>query len=739
MRATRLAGAAIALVLLRTCASGVEIAGFPETTPASPMTVVVSWDTDLPGDSLVEYGVEGVYPHVVYDPALVTEHSVTVPLFETEIVYDFRVSSADGITEPAIGYDWYLNQPDLVTFQYPENGQTVTGEVRLKGCAAQPRVEVLSAAFEVVSNDTGLTVFVGVDNDGTDLIYGTEPAPEGDGWSAYWDTGVCAEGGYTARVTMNTAIGVYFGSRQVWLDHTPPVPEITSPPFGGRCYGVVPVTASGAQGANQVLFFEQQAPVIVSLPTVSFIQGQYNWPPEKPGKYMCHPCAQASILWTNPQVRNYYTNHPYNPNHSETVGRQLLVYNLADKKGTTAGGTSDDGAKSGSQLVLGNLKEKCPGFDWKYNEITGPIDMKKLKKAMTEPAGKVQGVGICIRGPNGWGHAMAVSKVDDNQKKDEKGNPYNEVTFTNPANGKSETYRVSPNGTLTYPASGPNQFTASMGSGFQMTGSPPPAGERASASDGWQPIGADLDPSDGWSVMWDTTAKPPGLYFLKAVATDPDGSAGEDMSEVALPAQSGFEAAKSQPDGMPADFTGLCSVTHADGSDWWIEDSDRAYGIGVIGGAEVSRDAVVTSIEGSMVTVDGERKIAAYGVTLSRAVQAVTPLGMSNRAIVGGDRSYDAATGAGQRGVEGFFGLNNVGLLVRTWGLIQTGALSSSGGFFFIDDGSGVILKCAAPEGVVLPLEGDYVGVTGISSCELVEGALVRVLRVRDQADIMPL
>ena len=99
---------------------------------------------------------------------------------------------------------------------------------------------------------------------------------------------------------------------------------------------------------------------------------------------------------------------------------------------------------------------------------------------------------------------------------------------------------------------------------------------------------------------------------------------------------------------------------------------------------------------------------------------------------IGGADLLDTTSGFGQKGITGGLGLNNIGLLVKTWGEVI--AVSSS--YFTIDDGTDVKVKCFAPAGVTLPNLGDYVSVTGISSCVKVRQELHRVLRIRDQYDI---
>ena len=108
---------------------------------------------------------------------------------------------------------------------------------------------------------------------------------------------------------------------------------------------------------------------------------------------------------------------------------------------------------------------------------------------------------------------------------------------------------------------------------------------------------------------------------------------------------------------------------------------------------------------------------------------------MTNKSLGGGDWQYDPVTGKGQVGVEGGLGLNNVSLLVKTWGRVKSidpGTLS-----FVIDDGSGVNLKCLAPTAVSMPAVNQYVAVTGVSSCEAgLSDKPVRLLRAREPTDI---
>ena len=166
---------------------------------------------------------------------------------------------------------------------------------------------------------------------------------------------------------------------------------------------------------------------------------------------------------------------------------------------------------------------------------------------------------------------------------------------------------------------------------------------------------------------------------------------------------------------------------------FYIEAADRSSGIRVesVGHGFIEDDTVY--VKGYLRTNShDERYIEPVTITPTGSGD-ITPLGMPNRSIGGGD-SLDSVTGFGQRGVLGGFGLNNIGLLVTTWGAFTK--LDNS--TFTVDDGSGPV-KCIVPAGVTLDPAWTYVAVTGISSCEQDGGVLHRLLRVRSAADIVPL
>lgn len=132
------------------------------------------------------------------------------------------------------------------------------------------------------------------------------------------------------------------------------------------------------------------------------------------------------------------------------------------------------------------------------------------------------------------------------------------------------------------------------------------------------------------------------------------------------------------------------------------------------------------SLEGVVRTnANGERYIHATTATGS-AGSAVQPFYLGVRSIGGVQRGMQEGITSG--------GVNNIGLLVKTSGKYTY----ISPDTFTIVDGSGESAKCITTNGITLNPTWSSVTVTGVVSCEKVEGKLKRLIRVRNQSDIAP-
>ncbi len=171
---------------------------------------------------------------------------------------------------------------------------------------------------------------------------------------------------------------------------------------------------------------------------------------------------------------------------------------------------------------------------------------------------------------------------------------------------------------------------------------------------------------------------------------------------------------------------------------FYIEEDNRSCGIEVVGSNTLNAGDRAYVV-GTMATdSNGERYVSASSVTWA-GTGLVNPLGMPNKMVGGGNFFYDVATGKGQRGVVKpnglpLAGLNNIGLLVKTWGRITNIDSSATPAWFTIDDGSAVNLTVdlQPSAGNVIGSNiqtGQYICITGISSCEVSGNAVLPVLR----------
>ncbi len=120
--------------------------------------------------------------------------------------------------------------------------------------------------------------------------------------------------------------------------------------------------------------------------------------------------------------------------------------------------------------------------------------------------------------------------------------------------------------------------------------------------------------------------------------------------------------------------------------------------------------------------------------------EVIEPLAVNNAAIGGG------ALNQYTLGVEGGFGLNNIGLLIRTWGAVTF--VDPGNAFFYIDDGTnridgsgniGVRIACdnlAPGNSITPPAVDSYVVLTGISSTIVISMKVQPNVRPRGQDDI---
>lgn len=158
-----------------------------------------------------------------------------------------------------------------------------------------------------------------------------------------------------------------------------------------------------------------------------------------------------------------------------------------------------------------------------------------------------------------------------------------------------------------------------------------------------------------------------------------------------------------------------CVVTYASFPDFfYVQEEDRSAGIRVEKAAHGQTVGTRITLLGTMMTNSYDERYIELAAVCPAGTGSAAPLTMVGRAVGGGDLyPWRFPYGGGQRGITEAFGLNNIGLLIRTWGRVTE---ASTGGFR-IDIGGGQIAEVVAREPLTVPEVGSLVMVTGVCSC----------------------
>ena len=244
---------------------------------------------------------------------------------------------------------------------------------------------------------------------------------------------------------------------------------------------------------------------------------------------------------------------------------------------------------------------------------------------------------------------------------------------------------------------------------------------QASSGDSWYDLGVTTS-----TLTFTATVADNGKKY-RCVVTGGCGSAGSNPAALTVLSPVDVKSAKLLADGQQVGISAE-PVTYADSSFFYVEDETQPVGIRVEKAAHGVSPGDRADIIGLLSTnSDKERLISATTVT-KHGSGIVSALGLANAALGGGDWQYNDLTHAGQAGASGASGLNNVGLLVRTWGRYAKIDAST----FTLTDGSSQGITCTVKPDITLSSDWIYVSVTGVCSLHL-DGALYRpVILVSD-------
>jgi len=210
------------------------------------------------------------------------------------------------------------------------------------------------------------------------------------------------------------------------------------------------------------------------------------------------------------------------------------------------------------------------------------------------------------------------------------------------------------------------------------------------------------------------------------------------LDPVAVGERKGVGEAKLSADQTPVEIQGVIVSAAFDGF-FYVQSPDRSSGIRVHRAGHGLSAGQVVNLSGTVKTnAHGERYIEAAGVTVLQAA-AVAPVAMNQRTVGGG---VAGSPPAGQAGVTGGTGLNNVGLLVRVTGKVT--AIAGDGSWVTIWDGSPVHdaggnpgIRCITPG--MLPAvvtTRDTLSITGPVSIVKAGNVVYPQILARSSADI---
>ena len=259
----------------------------------------------------------------------------------------------------------------------------------------------------------------------------------------------------------------------------------------------------------------------------------------------------------------------------------------------------------------------------------------------------------------------------------------------------------------------------------------------ADASDGVLVVNMPNSPDTEYSYVDTGLTNGTTYYYSEFVGTGGSYYSDPSYAVVDLPAEATIAQAKSLGDWQIRRVEGSGVTAVFDGF-FYIEAEDRSSGIRIAWAQQAPAVGSKVDVTGvTRRTGDSERYIEAGSLAAVGSLQ-IDSVCLTNKSLGGQGFNYNPATGEGQCGTEDGVGLNNIGMLVTT-----TGVVTASGeDFFYIDDGThardasifnGIRVLCGS---LSKPERGKQVAITGISSISRVGGRLFRGIRPRIQSDI---
>lgn len=423
-----------------------------------------------------------------------------------------EVNTTEGINSEIFFVTEQSLEPFFVT---PSSNSLVYDNTTIWAGEASGR-DVSYARFSYSVDGVNWT-YIGVDDDGSEPTVGGELARAsdwGDGWSVYWDTPCMEEGLYYIRVEMYGLEGIGTAQISVYLEPTPPIPEIRTPLCEDVVCGSVQLsTYSADEDVSRVLWEYSNKTEYYEKDIEEKIQFHYcrNISGKNLSRVCCGPTAAASCL-------KYWDVHGYsNITGNGTVNQSELVERLARLMGTDANGTKDSNFKKG---IEDYLKECGYGCDNPHGLKVG-IETNKSRLTFARYRDELEANREDVLWGYEWdnntrGHWVTGRSVNNTRRADGS----HEVDIMCPTYGNVSNVSMYENGSLYRP-----DVNGWRNASVMVTVS-----EKGSfESPGWVEITNVTSPAGGWAATWDTTEVADGYYFIRATMVDEAGNEGGDI------------------------------------------------------------------------------------------------------------------------------------------------------------------------------------------------------------------
>ncbi|MHC1574731.1 MAG: dockerin type I domain-containing protein [Candidatus Methanogasteraceae archaeon] len=486
-----------------------------------------------------------------------------------------EVNTTEGINSDIFFLTEQSLEPFFVT---PSNDSLVYGNVTLRaGEASGSRVS--HARFSYSTDGVNWT-YISVDCDGSEPTVGGELARAsdwGDGWSVYWDTSDMEEGLYHIRVEMYGLEGIGAAQISIYLDPTPPMPEIRTPLDEDVVCGSVQLsTYSADEDISRVLWEYSNKTQYYEKDIEKKIQFHYcrNIDGRNLSEVCCGPTSAASCL-------KYWATHGYSSiTGNGTINQSQLVNRLARLMKTDENGTTDSNFKKG---IEDYLNERGCGCSNPHGLRVG-VETNKSRLTFARYRDELEANREDVLWGYEWnynnnttGHWVVGKSVNNTRRADGS----HEVDIMCPTFGNVSNVSMYDNGTLYRPdVMGRWRYPSIMVTVSEKGSYESPV---------WVEIANVTDPAGGWAATWDTTDIADGYYFIRATAVDRAGNEGTDTMVVRV------DNAALPPKG---DLNGDGEITAADAV-IALAIAAGSYPFDAL--ADVSGDGQVTSLDALMI------------------------------------------------------------------------------------------------------------------------------------------